>query len=65
MPQQPGSLQPLWRRRTRHGRVLSLDAALGDGLSLHDLIAADIAPPSPTPRAGSSKTSDSTPCYAA
>ncbi|MFJ9083875.1 hypothetical protein ACIRL3_15755 [Streptomyces sp. NPDC102384] len=34
-------LVPLWRRRTRHGRVLSLDAALGDGLSLHDLVAAD------------------------
>ncbi|MFK0055196.1 hypothetical protein ACIQSN_23435 [Streptomyces sp. NPDC091025] len=35
-------LVPLWRRRTRHGRVLSLDAALGDGLSLHDLIASDV-----------------------
>ncbi|WP_162948070.1 hypothetical protein [Streptomyces europaeiscabiei] len=35
-------LVPLWRRRTRHGRVLSLDAALGDGLSLHDLVAADV-----------------------
>lgn len=34
-------LVPLWRRRTRHGRVLSLDADLG-GLSLHDLVAADI-----------------------
>jgi hypothetical protein len=33
---------PLWRRRTRHGRVLSLDASLGDGLSLHDLVAADL-----------------------
>ncbi|MEU0950164.1 hypothetical protein ABZ379_47115 [Streptomyces canus] len=32
---------PLWRRRTRHGRVLSLDADLDDGLSLHDLVAAD------------------------
>ncbi|MFJ4790815.1 hypothetical protein [Streptomyces sp. NPDC088794] len=32
---------PLWRRRTRHGRVLSLDADLGDGLSLYDLVAAD------------------------
>ncbi|MER5218366.1 hypothetical protein ABT063_49785 [Streptomyces sp. NPDC002838] len=30
-------LVPLWRRRTRHGRVLSLDADLG-GLSLHDLV---------------------------
>ncbi|GAA5032433.1 hypothetical protein [Streptomyces siamensis] len=35
-------LVPLWRRRTRHGRLLSLDAALGDGLSLHDLVAADV-----------------------
>ncbi|MFF7534680.1 hypothetical protein ACFZB2_37130 [Streptomyces bobili] len=35
-------LVPLWRRRTRHGRVLSLDAALGDGLSLYDLVAADV-----------------------
>ncbi|MFJ2163691.1 hypothetical protein [Streptomyces sp. NPDC087856] len=35
------ALTPLWRRRTRHGRVLSLDADLG-GLSLHDLVAADI-----------------------
>lgn len=33
---------PLWRRRTRHGRLLSLDAALGDGLSLYDLVAADV-----------------------
>ncbi|MBA4866191.1 hypothetical protein H1V43_33685 [Streptomyces sp. PSKA54] len=32
-------LVPLWRRRTRHGRVLSLDADLG-GLSLHDLVSA-------------------------
>ena len=32
-------LVPLWRRRTRHGRVLSLDAALEDGLSLYDLVA--------------------------
>ncbi|MER5720382.1 hypothetical protein [Streptomyces sp. NPDC002132] len=31
----------IWRRRTRHGRVLSLDADLG-GLSLYDLVAADI-----------------------
>ncbi|MFF9100077.1 hypothetical protein ACF1AU_05725 [Streptomyces rubrogriseus] len=30
-------LVPLWRRRTRHGRVLLLDTPLGDGLSLHDL----------------------------
>ncbi|MFI6341413.1 hypothetical protein [Streptomyces sp. NPDC050535] len=34
-------LVPLWRRRIRHGRVLSLDADLG-GLSLHDLVAADV-----------------------
>ncbi|MEV8047697.1 hypothetical protein AB0P02_28225 [Streptomyces griseoluteus] len=34
-------LVPIWRRRTRHGRVLSLDADLG-GLSLYDLVAADI-----------------------
>ncbi|MGW2287013.1 hypothetical protein [Streptomyces phaeochromogenes] len=33
-------LVPVWRRRTRHGRVLSLDADLG-GLSLYDLVAAD------------------------
>ncbi|WP_333738215.1 hypothetical protein [Streptomyces sp. IBSBF 2806] len=32
-------LVPLWRRSTRHGRVLSLDADLGDGLSLYDLVA--------------------------
>ncbi|MFG3517674.1 hypothetical protein [Streptomyces bobili] len=35
-------LVPIWRRRTRHGRVLSLDADLGDGLSLHDLVATDV-----------------------
>ncbi|MDV9168631.1 hypothetical protein R6V09_00540 [Streptomyces sp. W16] len=35
-------LVPLFRRRTRHGRVLSLDAELCDGLSLHDLVAADV-----------------------
>ncbi|MER7313558.1 MULTISPECIES: hypothetical protein [Streptomyces] len=35
-------LVPLWRRRTRHGRVLSLDASLGDGMSLYELVAADI-----------------------
>ncbi|GEB57170.1 hypothetical protein [Streptomyces gardneri] len=35
-------LVPVWRRRTRHGRVLSLDAVLGDGLSLYDLVAADV-----------------------
>ncbi|MFI8242622.1 hypothetical protein ACIF83_36165 [Streptomyces sp. NPDC085866] len=35
-------LVPVWRRRTRHGRVLSLDAELGDGLSLYDLVAADV-----------------------
>ncbi|MEV7068874.1 hypothetical protein AB0N97_39805 [Streptomyces collinus] len=35
-------LVPVWRRRTRHGRVLSLDAGLGDGLSLYDLVAADV-----------------------
>ncbi|MEU1516258.1 hypothetical protein ABZ490_29665 [Streptomyces sp. NPDC005811] len=34
-------LVPLWRRRTRHGRVLSLDADLG-GLSLYDLVAPDV-----------------------
>ncbi|WAZ26578.1 hypothetical protein STRCI_008172 [Streptomyces cinnabarinus] len=33
---------PVWRRRTRAGRVLSLDAGLGNGLSLHDLVAADL-----------------------
>ncbi|MDT0488168.1 hypothetical protein [Streptomyces doebereineriae] len=36
------ALTPLWRRGTRHGRVLSLDAKMGDGLSFYDLIAADI-----------------------
>jgi hypothetical protein len=35
-------LVPVWRRRTRHGSVLSLDADLGDGLSLYDLVAADV-----------------------
>ncbi|MFF2363823.1 hypothetical protein ACFVU0_14060 [Streptomyces sp. NPDC058122] len=35
-------LVPLWRRRTRHGRVLSLDASLGEGLSLHDLVATHV-----------------------
>ncbi|MFD5848163.1 hypothetical protein [Streptomyces chartreusis] len=34
-------LMPVWRRRTRHGRVLSLDADLG-GLSLYELVAADV-----------------------
>ncbi|MFJ4368891.1 hypothetical protein ACIP4S_32815 [Streptomyces chartreusis] len=34
-------LVPLWRRRTVHGRVLSLDADLG-GLSLYDLVATDV-----------------------
>ncbi|WOT40713.1 hypothetical protein [Streptomyces coeruleorubidus] len=34
-------LMPVWRQRTRHGRVLSLDAALG-GFSLYDLVAADV-----------------------
>ncbi|MFH8663114.1 hypothetical protein [Streptomyces afghaniensis] len=34
-------LVPIWRRRTQHGRVLSLDADLG-GMSLHDLVAADV-----------------------
>ncbi|WP_328663299.1 hypothetical protein [Streptomyces sp. NBC_00328] len=32
-------LVPLWRRGTRHGRTLSLDFPIGDGLSLYDLIA--------------------------
>ncbi|MES5825575.1 hypothetical protein [Streptomyces sp. RG80] len=35
---------PLWRRRTRHGRVLSLDADLGDGYCLLDLLAAQASP---------------------
>ncbi|MEV5387250.1 hypothetical protein [Streptomyces sp. NPDC052721] len=35
-------LVPVWRRRTRHGRVLSLDAPLGGGLSMYDLVAADV-----------------------
>lgn len=35
-------LVPVWRRKTRHGRVLSLDVALGNGLSLYDLVAADV-----------------------
>ncbi|MFJ2163692.1 hypothetical protein [Streptomyces sp. NPDC087856] len=34
-------LVPLWRRGTRHGRLLSLDADLG-GLSLYDLVATDV-----------------------
>lgn len=32
-------LVPVWRRRTKHGRVLSLDLPLGDGLCLYDLVA--------------------------
>lgn len=32
-------LTPVWRRRTQQGRVLLLDTPLGDGLTLHDLIA--------------------------
>ncbi|MET9387948.1 hypothetical protein ABZY09_44915 [Streptomyces sp. NPDC002928] len=35
-------LVPVWRRRTRHGRVLSLDADLGGGLSLYDLVLDDV-----------------------
>ncbi|MCX4564649.1 hypothetical protein OHA02_52175 [Streptomyces phaeochromogenes] len=35
-------LVPVWRRRTRHGRVLSLDAELGSGLSLHDLVVCEV-----------------------
>ncbi|MER7377191.1 hypothetical protein [Streptomyces lanatus] len=35
-------LVPLWRRGTRYGRVLSLDAELGDGLVLYDLVGADL-----------------------
>lgn len=35
-------LVPIWRRRTRHRRVLSPDADLGDGLSLYDLVATDV-----------------------
>ncbi|WP_329468728.1 hypothetical protein [Streptomyces sp. NBC_01431] len=35
-------LVPVWRRGTRHGRVLSLDADLSDGLSLYDLVAASV-----------------------
>ncbi|MEU9662882.1 hypothetical protein [Streptomyces chartreusis] len=35
-------LVPLWQRGTRHGRVLSLDASLGLGLSLYDLVRADV-----------------------
>ncbi|MFF3663603.1 hypothetical protein [Streptomyces olivochromogenes] len=35
-------LVPVWRRRTRSGRVLSLDAGLGGVLSLYDLVAADV-----------------------
>ncbi|WP_143675919.1 MULTISPECIES: hypothetical protein [Streptomyces] len=35
-------LVPLWRRGTRHGRMLSLDAELSSGLTLYDLVAADV-----------------------
>jgi hypothetical protein len=35
-------LTPVWRRRTRKGRVLLLDAPVGDGLTLHDLVAAAV-----------------------
>ncbi|AGS73894.1 hypothetical protein B446_35678 (plasmid) [Streptomyces collinus Tu 365] len=34
-------LMPVWRRRTRHGRVLSLDADLG-GLSLYELVSVEV-----------------------
>ncbi|WP_280910233.1 hypothetical protein [Streptomyces sp. SAI-208] len=34
-------LVPVWRRRNRHGRVLSLDADLG-GFSLYDLVASHV-----------------------
>jgi hypothetical protein len=37
-------LMPLWRRRTGGSRLLLLDMPLGDGLSLHDLLA-DVADP--------------------
>ncbi|MFE1775992.1 hypothetical protein [Streptomyces sp. NPDC059008] len=30
-------LIPLWRRRTRHGRVLLLNTPIGDGLTLQDV----------------------------
>ncbi|WP_150472002.1 hypothetical protein [Streptomyces galilaeus] len=38
---------PEWRKQTRHGRVLALDAMVGDGLSLRDLavVAADVDVP--------------------
>ncbi|WP_105973666.1 hypothetical protein [Streptomyces geranii] len=35
-------LVPEWRRRIRRGRVLSLDAPLGDGLSLYDLVVYEV-----------------------
>ncbi|WP_405633776.1 hypothetical protein OG933_45415 (plasmid) [Streptomyces sp. NBC_00016] len=42
---------PVHRRGgTRHGRMLSLDAELGHGLSLHDLLAADVELLAPTTR---------------
>jgi len=34
-------LVPLWRRRTRHSRVVSLDAPMGDDISLYDVVAAE------------------------
>ncbi|MFE5559565.1 hypothetical protein [Streptomyces sp. NPDC056544] len=37
-------LTPVWRRRTRHGRVLLLDTPLGDGLTLYDLAAGTLSP---------------------
>ncbi|MFJ7242651.1 hypothetical protein ACIQWB_36775 [Streptomyces olivaceus] len=46
-------LAPLWRRRTSHGRVLSLDADLGDGYCLYDLLTAQ---PSPHPDAAALAT---------
>ncbi len=36
------NLTPLRRRGTKHGQVLSLDASMGEGLSLYDLVAVDI-----------------------
>jgi DNA-directed RNA polymerase specialized sigma24 family protein len=32
-------LTPIWRRKTNHSRLLLLDTPLGDGLTLHDLLA--------------------------
>ncbi|MFE4018502.1 hypothetical protein ACFXPZ_13925 [Streptomyces sp. NPDC059101] len=40
-------LTPVWRRRTRHGRVLLLNTPLSDGITVQDLVADKPNAPSP------------------